>query len=227
MIELHPHTRQRHHGQRLRSMVLIEDHVMVATALGGVVSAETDLVLRGTAGTIEDGIDLARRVRPDVIVADHRLPDGEITDHVGRLFAAAPLSRVLVMAGLPTEQALLAAMDAGATGFICKSQPMDEFLDAVRRVGHGETVVAPSLLPCLVRRLGGGTDRGALTGRELEILQRLAGGRGTSQIAADLSLSPNTVRNHVSHLTAKLGAHSRLEAVSIGIRRGLIAPAAS
>jgi two-component system response regulator DevR len=227
MIELHPHARQTDGRHRPRSIVLIEDHVMVATALGGVLSGEPDLVLRGTAGTIDAGLELVRRARPDVIVADHRLPDGEITDHVRRLLAAAPLSRVLVMAGLPTEQALLTAMDAGASGFICKSQPMDEFLDAVRRVGHGETVVAPSLLPCLVRRLGGATDRGALTARELEILHHLAAGRGTSQIAAALALSPNTVRNHVAHLTAKLGAHSRLEAVSIGIRRGLIAPAAS
>lgn len=213
--------------RRTLSVVLIEDHDMVATALGAVIGGQPDLCFRGVAGTIDAAVELVGRVQPDVVVADHRLPDGEITERLRDLFAAAPMARLLVMTGAPTEQALLAAMDAGATGFICKSQAMDEFLDAVRRVGAGETVVAPSLLSWLVRRISGTSDRGALTGRELEILQQLAAGRGTSQIAGSLALSPNTIRNHVSHLTAKLGAHSRLEAVSIGVRRGLIARTAS
>jgi DNA-binding NarL/FixJ family response regulator len=220
-----PDIRRRTAGQT--TVVLVEDHAMVATALAGVLDAQSDIELQGVAGTIAEALDIVAARRPDVVIADHRLPDGDSTDAVGALLAAAPSAAVLVVAGLPTEQAFLNAMDAGATGFVSKSQPMDEFIDAVRRVGTGETVVAPSLLPALVRRIHGGVDRRTLTPRELDVLQHLAHGRSTSQVAAVLGLSPNTVRNHVANLSVKLGAHSRLEAVSIGVRRGLIAPTAS
>ena len=208
-------------------MVLLEDHLMVATALGAVLEAEPDLEFRGTAATIEAAGALVASARPDIIVSDHQLADGEVIDHIPDLLERAPGARLLVVTGLPTEQAFVAAMDAGAAGFVSKAQPVDEFIDAVRRVGAGDTVVAPSLLPSLVRRINGAVDRRALTGRELEILQQLAAGRSTAQIAGVLVLSPNTVRNHVARLSQKLGAHSRLEAVSIGVRRGLIAPTAS
>lgn len=205
------------------SVVLLEDHLMVATAIEAVLHDERDIEVRGVAASAAEGTNLARSVQPDVIVSDHQLADGEVTDRIADLVAVAPATRVLVMAGLPTEQAFVHAMDAGAAGFVSKAQSMPELLDAVRRVAAGETVVSPGLLPSLVRRIGGTVDRQALTCRELDILQRLAAGGSTSQIASALALSPNTVRNHVSHLSRKLGAHSRLEAVSIGVRRGLIA----
>lgn len=198
---------------------------MVATALGAILRAESDIELIGTVGTIDDAMEMATEQAPDLIVTDQRLPDGEVTGHIPRLLEAAPGCAVLVVTGLPTEQAFIAAMDAGARGYVSKSQEMGEFLDAVRRVGAGATVVAPDLLPTLVRRSGARRDdRSSLTPRELQILQQLALGRGTSAIASELALSANTVRNHVSHLTLKLGAHSRLEAVSIGTRLGLVAP---
>lgn len=198
---------------------------MVAAAIGNVLGGEADIDLVATAGDLAEALDVVGRLRPDVIVADQHLPDGQVTDHITDLLMAAPGAAVLVLAGLPTEQAFLTAMDAGAAGFVSKAQPMGEFLDAVRQVSAGATVVAPSLLPSLVRRINGGTDRSALTTRELQILQHLAAGRSTSRIATELALSPNTIRNHVSNLHFKLGAHSRLEAVSIGTRLGLVAPA--
>lgn len=208
-------------------VLLVEDHAMVATAFGAILGAESDIDLVATAATIEEAVALAAEHVPDLVVADQRLPDGEITDHIPHILEAAPGSAVLVVTGLPTEQAFVAAMDAGARGYVSKSQQMGEFLEAVRRVAAGATVIAPDLVPTLVRRSGARRDdRSSLTPRELQILQQLALGRGTGAIAAELSLSANTVRNHVSHLTLKLGAHSRLEAVSIGTRLGLVAPPA-
>ncbi|MFP5322591.1 MAG: DNA-binding response regulator, partial [Acidimicrobiia bacterium] len=119
---------------------------------------------------------------------------------------------------------LFESLDHGADGFLAKSQGLDELVDAVVRVSLGETVVAPPLVPALVRRTAprGGRDRAELTPRELEVLRLLADGVGTQEMAGRLAVSPNTIRNHVRSLLGKLGASSRLEAVTVARRMDLI-----
>lgn len=209
-------------------IVLIEDHDMVAAALGSVLASEDDFELVERATTLSAGFDAVGRHRPTVVITDLRLPDGVVTERLHELQERAPEAEILVYTGAPSEQAAMAAFEADVRGFVSKTQRIDDLIDAVRRVARHETVVAPELLPVLVARLdparvGTGVT---LTRREIEILHELARGRGTSAIAGQLHLSANTIRNHISRILSKLRVHSRLEAVSEASRRGIIAPVA-
>ena len=213
-------------GGATHRVVMIEDHGMVAAALGGVLQVEPDLDVVAVATSIAEGVEALARHRPDVVITDLHLADGVVTDHLAELRGAAPGCRVMLLTGAPTEKALLDAIDGGATGFVDKSRPVEEFVQAVRRVARGELVVSPELSHVLVARFRGerNHDQGALTRRELEVVQLLARGASTDAIADALCLSAHTVRNHVARVLLKLRAHSRLEAVSEASRRGLISP---
>jgi len=204
------------------TVALIEDQQVLAGAIQRSLAALPDLRLVGTATSLEDGVALVDRSAPDVLVSDFRLADGDIPDRLREILERSPATKVLVFTGWPDESSFLEAMAAGASGFVDKSAPFEDFIDAIRRVASGEVVVAPRFLPALTRRATSPKDATALSRRELEVLQLLSEGRSTAEVAEELILSVNTVRNHITHLMAKLGVRSRLEAVNVAVRRGLI-----
>ncbi|MCO8128975.1 response regulator transcription factor [Acidimicrobiia bacterium EGI L10123] len=208
------------------TVVVLEDHEMVASALEAVLDQDPRLRVVGTTSRLEDALRVVAERSPTVLVTDLRLDGVEIADQLGRFVETCPDVRILVVTGWATERTLFDSLDHGAHGFIGKSQGLDELVDAVVRVADGETVVAPQLLPALVRRTShrSGRDRTNLTPRELEVLRLLAEGTGTREMAEHLAVSPNTIRNHVRAVLGKLGASSRLEAVTIARRMDLIAP---
>ncbi|HAS12028.1 MAG TPA: DNA-binding response regulator [Acidimicrobiaceae bacterium] len=208
------------------TVVVLEDHEMVASALETVLDQDPRLRVVGTTSRLEDALRVVAERSPTVLVTDLRLEGVEIADQLGRFTEASPDVRILVVTGWATERTLFDSLDHGAHGFIGKAQGLDELVDAVVRVADGETVVAPQLLPALVRRTShrSGRDRTNLTPRELEVLRLLAEGTGTREMAEHLAVSPNTIRNHVRAVLGKLGAGSRLEAVTIARRMDLIAP---
>lgn len=205
-------------------IVMVEDHDMVAAALSGVLDGQPDLEVVAIEAAVAGAIRAVGRHHPDLVVTDLRLGDDDMLDHLDELRRAWPDARTLVVTGEPTEKGLLDALEAGVSGFIVKSQPVEEFLGAIRRVARGEIVVAPELSGVLRRRIDGrGADGvGELSRRELEVLELLADGLGTADIAERLILSTNTIRNHVANIAAKLGTHSRLESVAEATRRGLV-----
>ncbi len=203
------------------SVAVIEDQQLLAGAIQRSLSAMDDLEVVGCAPSLAAGLELLAETRPDVVVSDYRWGDGDVPSRLGELLATSPGPRVLVFTAGPDENSFLEAMGAGASGFLDKASPFEEFVDAVRRVARGGTVVGSRFLPALTRRATS-PDVGALSRRELEVLQLLAEGLSTADVAERLILSVNTVRNHVTHVLAKLGVRSRLEAVNVGVRRGLI-----
>lgn len=207
-------------------VVVIEDHEMVAAAFEAALDADHRLEVVGVTHDLDQGVARTEELRPDLVITDLRLAGTEAAPDLGRLRAAHPPVRILVVTGWATERSLFACLDHGANGFIAKTQRIDEFIDAAVRVAAGEMVVAPQLLPAVVRRFGGRDRRtpDRLTPRETEVLQLLSDGCSTADMAEELGLSTNTVRNHVSAIMAKLGAHSRLEAVNIARQRDLLAP---
>lgn len=204
------------------TIVLIEDQQVLAGAIQRSLAGLGDLQVLGVASSLAEGVDLVATATPDVLVSDFRLADGDIPDRLPEVLERSPGTRVLVFTGWPDESSFLEAMAAGAAGFLDKSAPFEDFIDAIRRVAAGEVVVAPRFLPALTRRATSPKDASALSRRELEVLQLLAEGRSTADVADQLILSVNTVRNHITHLMAKLGVRSRLEAVNVAVRRGLI-----
>ncbi len=206
---------------RTTTVAIFEDQQVLAGAIRTSLDTIPDLECVGTATTIAAGAVLAAQTCPDVLLADYRLADGDIADHLSSILATTPGTRVLVYTGWPDESSFLAAMAAGAAGFIDKGSRFDELVSAIRRVAGGEVVVAPRFLPALTRRATG-QAADLLSRRELEVLQLLAEGYRTEDIADRLIVAVNTVRNHIARLMNKLEVSSRIEAVHAGVRRGLV-----
>jgi DNA-binding NarL/FixJ family response regulator len=161
-----------------------------------------------------------------VVLLDHRLPDGLGVEAIAELKALRPSANVVVLTAAAEDSMLVTATEAGCAGFILKTSPLDELVNAVRAAAAGEIMVSSDLLARLLSRLHHERARPSddLTAREREILQLIAEGLTNSAIASRLFISVNTVRNHVQSVLAKLNAHSKLEALSIAIRDGVIEP---
>ena len=193
---------------------------MFADSLVRLLGDEPDLSVVGVAGTISDGIGAARAANPDIVLLDFRLPDGDAPACIARLRDVAPDARVLVMTGLADESTFAAARAAGCAGVITKDKAAQDLVAGIRAAAAGASVeqAKTEVAPELVAR--------SLSAREREVLAHLAAGVSTEEIAGMLHISPVTVRNHVQRILGKLGAHSRLEAVALAIRAGIISPPA-
>jgi DNA-binding NarL/FixJ family response regulator len=198
--------------------------MLVAESLSALLADEADFEVVGVATTAAAAVDLAAREHPDVAVVDFRLPDRDGVTVAADLRAAAPGIELVMMTAVPEQAVVNGALEAGYSGFVRKSSPAEELLAALRAVGRGESHFEAEVLMSLVRarRPEGQGGNDVLSERELEVLRLVAAGRGTGEIAADLNLSQHTVRNHVRNILGKLGAHSKLEAVVMAARAGLV-----
>lgn len=205
-------------------VLLVDDHEMFTELLAHVIEREPEIVIVGTGATGAEAVRLAGATRPDVVVLDYHLPDCDAPEIAAEILAACPTTRVLVLTGRADERSLIAALDAGCVGFLTKDHAVEELVVAVRQVHGGQAYVPASMLGALLPRIGGRDDRlGAdLTDREREVLDCLGGGLSNSAIAGRMFLSVHTVRSHVQSILMKLSAHSKLEAVAIAAREGLL-----
>lgn len=203
-------------------MVLVEDHDMVAEAIGLVLGQADDIEVLALSRSIATAVADVSRLQPDVVLLDRRLPDGDGIAAIGRLVALG--ARVLVLTGEASAAVAARVAEAGGAGLMLKSSGLDELQAAVRRVANGEVVFEPGLLPGVLDRLTGRIPAtgSALTGREQETLALLAEGAGPAEIGSRLGVAYNTARNHVQRVLDKLGARSQLEAVAIARREGLL-----
>ena len=215
-------------GDRAIRTLIVDDHELVAEAIKATIDRLPDFAVVGVATSIEDGLAAASRLAPSLLLTDLRLGDGDVVDHLDRFKSTVPGLRVLVMTGMVSEGAVLQVLRAGADGYIMKTRPLAELVDAARRVAAGELVYpAAYVRSLLVRechlRL---PDRqgAALTNREVEVLQLFALGHSTAEVAGELHLAVNTIRNHLAAAMAKLGVGNRLRAVAEAIRLGIVSP---
>jgi DNA-binding NarL/FixJ family response regulator len=206
-------------------VLVVDDHEMVAQAMVRILGEEADLDVVGTAGDVETAVARARETRPDVVVMDYQLPDGDGVAAAVRIREERPGTAVLLLTGTRRDTLLVRAIEAGCAGFMTKQQAVTELLQAIRVVAAGDSWVPSELLPALLPRLQRGERRVGhdLTPRELEVLHLAAEGLANAAIGERLGLSVNTVRNHMQGAIAKLGAHSKLEAVSVAVREGVVA----
>ncbi|MGZ4725330.1 MAG: response regulator [Ilumatobacteraceae bacterium] len=209
-------------------MAIIEDHVMVSQALKIALSAQPDIEVVGTAPTLHEGVAFVAKLRPAVVVLDYNLPDGEAPDGIPAIRAACEGTAILVLSAVSDYHTVVRTLEAGADGYLLKDQTTDELVDAVRSVSNGGRPLAPRLVSALVSRLARTTTPAQqLSRREIQVLGLLAQGLSTSELATRLELSINTVRNHVQKAIRRLGAHSKLEAVAIAQREGIIGTAST
>lgn len=197
---------------------------MVAEAIGMALGSAPGIEVVGRSRSIAMAVPEAGRYRPDVVLLDRRLPDGDGIAAIGALAEAAPRARVLVLTGEATPAVAVRVVEAGGAGLVVKSAGLRELESAVRQVAAGGVVFTPSLLSGVLDQLTGRARPAgaALTRRERETLLLLAEGASTEQLSERLGIARNTARNHVQRVLEKLGARSKLEAVAIARREGLL-----
>lgn len=206
-------------------MLLIDDHAVFVQSLAGALATQADLSVCGTATTAAGGVALADEHEPDIVIVDYRLPDSSDSQLVAGLRRRLPDAGIVVLTAMADERLVMDAIEAGCSGVLTKDQHLSEVLGALRAVRRGEAVRPAWAVGRVLPRLR--HDRGrseTLTERERQVLELMGDGLTNQAIAERLHLSINTVRNHTRNVLGKLGAHSKLEAVSVAIRHGLIAP---
>lgn len=206
-------------------IVIVEDHSMVAAALAATLEAEVGFRVLATITRAEDVPDVVTRLRDeiDVVLLDLRLGDSDGTSLVPFLRSVCPKAKVVVLSAWSDDRSIARVIEAGCDGYLVKDQQVGELVEAIHSVMADQPVFAPHVMKRVVSLLTPNRQgQNALSAREFDVLQRLGDGESTAQIAATLFVSVNTVRNHVQSIMQKLGAHSRLEAVAIAVRQGLI-----
>lgn len=206
------------------TVAVVDDHAMVAEMLSFVINSQPDLHLVGTASGVGEALALVDVEHPQVVLMDFRLPDGDGIEAVTEILRRWPDVSVIMLSGSDEHDLLARAVEAGCVGFVAKGRPVEDVLAAVRAAAKGQLVFRSDEIALLLGRLRHipVPDSQWLTTRELEVLRLLAKGHATETVAAELFISVNTVRNHVSKILSKLGAHSKLEAVAIAVRDKLI-----
>lgn len=207
------------------TVVVIEDHAVLADALVRAFARGEEIDVLDTAGDLATGRSIVAARRPDVVLLDVVLPDGDGVVAVRDLTDRSPGTAVVVMTGMARHAVVARAIRAGASGFLSKTQPLADIVRAVLDAANGHVSFTHDQL----RRAtaDGPAAMESLTDRENEVLQLLCVGASTDDIARQLTLSAHTVRNHVRNLTTKLEVSSRLEAVAVAHRHGLATPPTS
>src|SRR6266446_8580003 len=199
-------------------VLTVDDHALVREGVGAIINSQADMSLAGTASNGREGIEAFRALRPDVTLMDLRLPDLSGLDVMIAIRSEFPDARVIVLTTCEGDVEVLRALKAGARGYLLKSMPSQQMLDMIRQVHSGKKCVPAEIAAELAEHLG---DE-ALSQREVEVLQQVAGGNRNRQIAAKLFIAEDTVKVHLKHIKGKLGANDRTQSVAIAARRGII-----
>lgn len=204
-------------------VVIIDDHVLVAEGMAAVLSSHTDIVVLGREMSCTAGLACVLREQPDVVLLDERLPDGRGTDLLPAMMSACPTTKIIVVTGQASDDVLHRAIQGGCAGFLRKGARAAEMVAAVRAASRAETVIHVDDLRRLLPSGVASNEGQSLTRRERAVLGMLVAGQSTAGIAEDSGIALATARNHVQAVLSKLGAHSRVEAVAIALRTGIVA----
>jgi DNA-binding NarL/FixJ family response regulator len=203
-------------------VAIVDDHSMVAEGLARIIAAEDDLECVGIASTLAEAIPLIELSSPDVVLMDFHLPDGDGSQGTRDVLALRPLTKVMMLSGSHGDDLAARAIEAGCSGFLKKTRPASDIVSAIRAVARGELVVSANELAGVLERFRSGAIGESLTAREREVLRHVARGESNEDIAKDLYVSLHTIRNHVQNILTKLNAHSKLSAVAIAMRVGIL-----
>src|ERR671929_789911 len=205
---------------RTRCLV-VDDHSVVRQGLDLLLGGLDDLEIVGRASNGEEAIEAVERLQPEVVLMDVRLPGIDGVSAVKRIHDASPSVKFVIFSAYGDKRLLSDAIAAGARGYVMKGSPPEDLLRAIRTVAEGKAFVDPSLSPALLMTDGGESDQ-PLSEREREILQLLAEGFHTEEVARRIGLSVETVKPDTKRVIAKLQADTRTHAVAIALRQALI-----
>jgi DNA-binding NarL/FixJ family response regulator len=196
----------------------VDDHPLVREGLAALINDQPDMRIVGQGSTGQEAIKLFRDLQPDVLLLDMRLPDISGIDAMITILSGSPDARVIIVTSSEGDVEMQRALEGGAKGYLLKSMPPKDVLEAIRRVYAGKKAIPPEIASHLADHM---SDE-ALTSREVEILQQVAEGNRNRDIAERLFISEGTVKVHIKHIMEKLGANDRTQAITIAVRRGII-----
>jgi len=199
-------------------IMIVDDHYLVRVGLTSIIGLEQDMNVCAEASSGEQAVSLFATKRPDVTLMDVRLPAMTGIQATEAIRAQFPDARVIVLSTYISDEEVYAALKVGAMAYLVKSVAREELIQAVRKAAAGRRHVPADLAARLADRM----SRASLSGRELEVLRLLVGGKRNREIANALDITEGTVKLHVSSILGKLGAVDRTEAVTVALQRGLI-----
>jgi DNA-binding NarL/FixJ family response regulator len=220
------HELQSHEELRV---LLVDDHDLFRTGLRNLLEEQGGLKVLAEAANGADAVRLVRELAPDVVVMDLNMPEMsgvEATRHIATL---SPLTRVIVLTISDDDADVLDAIVAGACGYLLKDASIHDVVTGIRSAAVGASLISPTIAAKVLQRVRASTSdtdmaesiRTELSDRELEVLKLIASGKDNAQIAADLVISPKTVKNHISNILMKLQLHNRIQAAVYAVRSGL------
>jgi DNA-binding NarL/FixJ family response regulator len=211
-------------------VLLADDQELVRAGFRMILETRADIEVVGDAGDGVEAVAATRRLQPDVVLMDIRMPNLDGLQATKQITAAGSAPRVLILTTFDLDEYVYQALTAGASGFLLKNAPPEQLISAVRVVAAGDGLLSPSITRRVIEQFtrlpppGGADALKGLTDRELQVLKLVARGLSNAEIAAELVVSDATVKSHVAHLLAKLRLRDRVQAVVLAYESGLIRP---
>ena len=203
-------------------VLIVDDHPVVREGLMTVLEDTKEMQVVGEAGSAEEALSSLERALPDVVLLDLELPGMNGVDAIPRFTAAASHPRVVILTAYDTEERVLAALKAGAVGYVLKGASAGEIAQAIRAVAGGGSYLTPRVAARVVAQVNAPKRSSTLSARERQVLRLVARGRSNKQIARDLAITERTVKFHMTSIFNKLGADNRAQAIAIAAQRGLL-----
>jgi DNA-binding NarL/FixJ family response regulator len=213
-------------------VLLIDDHRMFSDALELLLKGEESLSMIGAAENAEDALEMCEQRCPDVVLMDIDLPGMDGIQATRRVKQICPEAQVVIITALQQPDLISRAIEAGACGYVPKTHAADQLVGVIKRAAEGDMILPTGEIGAILERLRQSRRArseaeqilGRLSSREIQILQALSEAKSTSEVAASLFISPLTVQSHVKSILGKLGVRSKLEAVMLALRHGVIGP---
>ncbi len=210
-------------------VLLVDDHDLFRTGLRNLLE-ESGLEVIGEAATGAEAVRLVRELAPEVVVMDLNMPAMTGVEATRHITSLSPLTRVIVLTISDQDEDVMAAIVAGACGYLLKDASIQDLIRGIEAAAAGESLISPHIAAKVLRQLrattadteGAATIRSELSDREIQVLKLIANGKDNGQIARDLVISPKTVKNHISNILRKLQIYNRIQAAVYAVRSGIV-----
>ncbi|RPJ50687.1 MAG: DNA-binding response regulator [Chloroflexi bacterium] len=210
-------------------VLIVDDHILFREGLTGLLRSQPDMQVIGECGTMHEAIELALRIKPEVVLMDFSLPDGSGLEATRAILACLPETQIIFLTVHDNDERLIAAMRAGAKGYLLKNLSVSKLLASLRALERGEAAISRTMMARILEEFAQSTPPAAstpspligLTSREIEVLQELADGITNQEIATRLFISEKTVKNNIHNILDKLSLHNRREAIEFARKYGL------
>jgi DNA-binding NarL/FixJ family response regulator len=214
-------------------IMIVDDHILFREGLAGLLRSQDDMDVVGECGSVQDAIRTALSLKPQVILMDFSLPDGTGLDATRAILADLPQVQIIFLTVHDNDERLIAAMRAGAKGYLLKNLSVTKLLASLRALERGEAAISRTMMARILEEFALSTPGTSpspsplvgLTSREIEVMQELADGITNQEIATRLFISENTVKNHIHNILEKLNLHNRRETIDFARKHGLASTA--